>query len=49
MRSLESLGRNKNLDMSRNAEGINGYANKINDEPKSFEEHMRELISIIKI
>ena len=38
-RSLESLSRSRNADMSRDPEGIANYAN----TPKTFEEHMAEL------
>ena len=43
MRSLESSSRSRNMDMPRDAEGINSYANSPNDKFKSFEEHVREL------
>lgn len=38
MKSLESLSRSRNMDMSKNPEGIANHA----DKPKSFEEHMRD-------
>ena len=38
-RSLESLGRSRNMDMPKKSEGTANYA----DKPKTFEEHMREL------
>lgn len=38
-RSLESLSRSRNMDMSKDPEGIANYA----DKPKTFEEHMRDL------
>ena len=38
-RSLESMSRSHNLDMSKNPEGTVGYVNK----PQTFEEHMKEL------
>ena len=43
MRSLESSSRSRNIDIPRNVEGINGYADNPADKPKSFEDHMREL------
>lgn len=42
-RSLESLGKSSNMDMSKNPEGIANYA----DKPKSFEDHMRELNDLL--
>lgn len=42
-RSLESLSRSRNMDMSKDSEGISGYA----DKPKTFEEHMRELKDLL--
>lgn len=48
MRSLESSSRSRNLDMTKDPEGIYGHTNKTEDEkPKSFEEHMRELKALI--
>ena len=47
MRSLESSSRSRNMDIPRNAEGINGYADNPTDKPKSFEDHMRELKAMI--
>lgn len=35
------------MDIPRDAEGINGYANSPTDKPKSFESHMRELRGMI--
>ncbi len=37
-RSLESMSRSRNLDMPKDPEGTEGYAN----EPKSFKEHMED-------
>ena len=42
-RSLESLSRSRNMDMSKDPEGIANYA----DKPKTFEEHMRELKDLL--
>ena len=42
MRSLESLGKSRNMDIPRDPEGIYRHDKK-HDEPLSFEEHMREL------
>lgn len=42
-RSLESFSRSRNMDMSKDPEGIANYA----DKPKSFEEHMRELKDLL--
>lgn len=42
-RSLESLSRSRNMDMSKDPEDIANYA----DEPKTFEEHMRELKDLL--
>ena len=38
-RSLESLSKSHNLDMSKDLEGVSHYA----DKPKSFEEHMKDM------
>ena len=42
-RSLESLSRSRNMDMTKNPEGTASYGNK----PKTFEEHMRELKDLL--
>lgn len=42
-RSLESLSRSRNMDMSKDPEGIANYA----DKPKTFEEHMREFKDLL--
>ena len=42
-RSLESLGKSRNMDMSKDPEGIANYA----DKPKTFEEHMKELKDLL--
>ena len=42
-RSLESLSRSRNMDMSKDPEGIANYGNK----PKTFEEHMKELKDLL--
>ena len=42
-RSLESLSRSRNMDMTKDPEGIASYA----DKPKSFEEHMKELKDLL--
>lgn len=42
-RSLESLSRSRNMDMSEDPEGIANSANK----PKTFEEHMRDLKDLL--
>ncbi len=42
-RSLESLSRSRNMDMSKDSEGIANYA----DKPKTFEEHMGELKDLL--
>ena len=47
MRSLESSSRSRNMDIPRNAEGVNGYTDNPADKPKSFEDHMRELKDLL--
>lgn len=43
MRSLESLSRSRNMDVPRDPEGIYSHNDKHDDEPLSFEEHLREV------
>ena len=42
-RSLESLSKSHNLDMSKDLEGVSHYA----DKPKSFEEHMKDMKDLL--
>lgn len=45
-RSLESLSRSRNIDMSKDPEGINGRNDNAN-RPDTFEEHMRKYGSLL--